>query len=189
MRTEVRFAGIGGQGSVLASTILAEAAGVYGGFEAVQTQFYEAAIRGGAAAGDVVLGDTPITFPWVLNPDFLVAQHQGAIRAHLSSVRSGGSVIADTVYVTEIPPADARVYHVPLTNIADELGLRRVANIVAIAVFARLSGLVSLDSLIQAVKARSPLGSGELNEKALRKGYSIEPERYVVGSVGVPQTS
>ena len=45
MRTEVRFAGIGGQGSVLASTILSEAAGAIGGKEAVQSQFYEAAIR------------------------------------------------------------------------------------------------------------------------------------------------
>ena len=54
MRTEIRFAGVGGQGSVLASTILAEAAGGLGGQEAVQTQFYEAAVRDGAAAGDIV---------------------------------------------------------------------------------------------------------------------------------------
>ena len=56
MRTEIRFAGVGGQGSVLASSVLAEAAGVLAGLEAVQTQFYEAAIRDGAADGDVVEG-------------------------------------------------------------------------------------------------------------------------------------
>jgi 2-oxoglutarate ferredoxin oxidoreductase subunit gamma len=193
MRTEVRFAGIGGQGSVLASTILAEAAGVYSGLEAVQTQFYEAAIRGGAAAGDVVLGDTPITFPWVLSPDYLVAQHQGAIRAHLSSVRPGGTVIADTVYVNEIPSVDANVYHVPLTDIADGLGLRRVANIVAIAVLAKVSGIMSIDALVSAVAARSPLGSGELNNKALHQGYAIDPENYLISRsetrAGVPQVS
>jgi 2-oxoglutarate ferredoxin oxidoreductase subunit gamma len=180
MRTEVRFAGIGGQGSVLASTILAEAAGVYSGLEAVQTQFYEAAIRGGAAAGDVVLGDSPITFPWVLNPDYLVAQHQGAIRAHLSSVRPGGTVIADTVYVSEIPPVDANVYHVPLTDLADGLGLRRVANIVAIAFLAKISGLMSIEALEAAVAARSPMGSGELNIKALHQGYAIDPHDHLI---------
>ena len=116
MRTEIRFAGIGGQGSVLASTILAEAAGGLGGQEAVQTQFYEAAIRDGAAAGDIVLGDEPITFPWVLAPDYLVAQHQGALRAHLEVVKPGGVVIADTVYAPQIPETTATVYHVPLTE-------------------------------------------------------------------------
>jgi 2-oxoglutarate ferredoxin oxidoreductase subunit gamma len=179
MRTEVRFAGIGGQGSVLASTILAEAAGVFAGFEAVQTQFYEAAIRGGAAAGDIVIGDTPITFPWVLNPDYLVAQHQGAIRAHLSSVRPGGTVIADTVYVNEIPSVDAHVYHLPLTDIADGLGLRRVANIVGLGALARISGLVKIEDLDAAVMARSPMGSGQLNKKALYEGYQIKPEQFL----------
>jgi 2-oxoglutarate ferredoxin oxidoreductase subunit gamma len=178
MRTEVRFAGIGGQGSVLASTILAEAAGVYGGREAVQTQFYEAAIRGGSAAGDVVIGDEPITFPWVLNPNYLIAQHQGAVRAHLSTVRPGGTIIADTVYVTDIPAFDGVVYHVPLTDIADALGLRRVANIVSLAVLAKISGVVPIEALEKAVDARSPMGSAPLNLKALREGYQIDPARY-----------
>ncbi len=179
MRTEVRFAGIGGQGSVLASTILAEAAGVYGGLEAVQTQFYEAAIRGGAAAGDTVIGDTNITFPWVLEPDYLVAQHQGAIRAHLSSLKPGGIVIADTVYVTQVPEVDASVYMIPLTEMADRVGLRRVANIIALAALAKISRLVEFEHLEAAVLTRSPIGSGSINLEALHRGYEVKPEAYL----------
>lgn len=179
MRTEVRFAGIGGQGSVLASTVFAEACGG-AGLEAVQTQFYEAAIRGGAAAGDTVVGDEPVTFPWVLNPDYLVAQHQGAIRAHLSLVKPTSVVLADTIYVTEIPDTEAAVYHVPLTEIADGVGLRRVANMVALAVLAKVSGLVSFENLEQAVLARSPLGSAEINQTALRQGYDLVLDEYRV---------
>lgn len=179
MRTEVRFAGIGGQGSVLASTILAEAAGVYGGLEAVQTQFYEAAIRGGAAAGDVVIGDTPITFPWVLSPDYLIAQHQGAIRAHLSTLAPGGIVIADTVYVSDVPDIDGSVYLLPLTEMADEIGLRRVANIIALAALAKISGLVKVEHLEEAVLARSPFGSGPLNQRALHRGFEVKLEQFL----------
>lgn len=180
MRTEIRFAGIGGQGSVLASTILAEAAGVAAGLEAVQTQFYEAAIRDGAAAGDIVVGDEPITFPWVLAPDYLIAQHQGAIRAHLDSVKPDGVVIADTVYVREIPETTATVYHVPLTEIADGVGIRRVANMVALATFAKASGLISYDHLESAVLKRSPGDSGPTNTKALREGYDLNLDDYLV---------
>lgn len=180
MRTEIRFAGVGGQGSVLASSVLAEAAGVLTGLEAVQTQFYEAAIRDGAAAGDVVLGDEPITFPWVLNPDYLIAQHDGAVRAHLGSVKPGGAVITDTVFVHDIPETEATVYHVPLTEIADGVGVRRVANMVALAVFAKLSGLVTYDQLEQAMLARSPQGSGTTNQQALSRGYELNLDDYRV---------
>ncbi|MDP6604833.1 MAG: 2-oxoacid:acceptor oxidoreductase family protein [Dehalococcoidia bacterium] len=180
MRTEIRFAGIGGQGSVLASTILAEAAGVAAGYEAVQTQFYEAAIRDGAAAGDIVLGDEPITFPWVLAPDYLIAQHQGAIRAHLDTVKDSGVVIADTVYAREIPETAATVYHVPLTEIADGVGIRRVANMVALATFAKASDLISYDDLERAVLDRSPGESGAKNTEALRQGYDLNLEDYLV---------
>jgi 2-oxoglutarate ferredoxin oxidoreductase subunit gamma len=182
MRTEIRFAGVGGQGSILASTILAETAGVYGGMEAIQSANYEAAIRDGAAAGDIIIGDKAITFPWVLNPNYLIAQHQGAIRAHLDSVAPEAVVIADTVYVKEIPETAATVYHVPLTEIADSVGIRRVANMVALAVFARVSNLVEFDHLEQAVMDRSPFGSGPKNQEALRKGYELDLDEFRVST-------
>ena len=174
MRTEIRFAGVGGQGSVLASTILAEAAGGLGGQEAVQTQFYEAAVRDGAAVGDIVLGDEPITFPWVIAPDFLIAQHMGAIRAHLDLVKPDGVVIADTVYATQNPETPATVYHAPLTEIADAVGVRRVSNMVALAVLAKISGVVAFDDLDAAVVARSPFGSATTNQDALKRGCDLD---------------
>lgn len=184
MRTEVRFAGIGGQGSVLASTILAEAAGM-AGREAVQTQFYEAAIRGGAAAGDTVIGDEPVSFPWVLNPDYLIAQHQGAMRAHFETVKPDAIVIADTMYVTEIPETTATVYHVPLTEIADGVGIRRVANMVGLATFVKASGIVEFEQLERAVLARSPFGSGPTNQQAIREGFDLDLEQHrVTAAVG-----
>lgn len=185
MRTEIRIAGTGGQGQVLAAQVLAEAAGVYGGMHAVQTQFYEPSIRGGSACGDVVISDEPISFPWVLAPDVLVAQHQVALDYQPGRVREGMTnlddlkptsiVLADTVYVTRIPTMRARTYKVPLTLAADQVGMRRAANMVTLGALARITGLVGLEALEKAVLNRAPRGKEEINLKALRAGYALDP--------------
>jgi len=83
--------------------------------------------------------------------------------------RPGGVIVADTVYVTDIPAFEGTVYHVPLTDMADALGLRRVANIVSLAVFAKISGIVAIEALEKAVEARSPLGSSPCSMREARE--------------------
>lgn len=179
MRTEIRISGIGGQGSVLASTILAEALGVYDGKEAIQTQEYEAAIRGGRAAGDCVTSDEPIGYPWVAEPDILVAQHQHALDDHLPKVPSGGILIYDTVFVTEPPRrSDIKMFAVPITQMADDAGLRRSANMLILGALSGLSGIVSADALRKAVAARSPGKTAEANLRALDLGLALSPADY-----------
>jgi len=181
VRTEVRISGIGGQGSVLASTILAEAVGVYDGKEAIQTQEYEAAIRGGRAAGDCVVDDERITYPWVLQPNLLVAQHHLAIADHLDKVPAGGTVLYDTVYVDEAPRrGDITMFGVPMTKMADDQGLRRSGNMLMLGVLSRVTGLVSADALRRAVEARSPGSSAEKNLTALELGLAIDPDAFRV---------
>ncbi len=63
MKQEIRFAGYGGQGVILAAVILAEAAGLYENKEVAQTQSYGPEARGGAARADVVISDNAITYP------------------------------------------------------------------------------------------------------------------------------
>lgn len=179
MRTEIRISGIGGQGSVLASTILAEALGVYDGKEAIQSQEYEAAIRGGRAAGDCVTDDTRISYPWVLEPNILVAQHHLAVQDHLPKVPSGGTLLYDTVYVSDRPDrSDVAMFGVPMTKMADEQGLRRSGNMLVLGVLSRVTNIVTPDSLRRAVEARSPGKSAEPNLRALELGLAIDPESY-----------
>ncbi len=176
MRTEIRISGIGGQGSVLASIILAEALGVHDGKEAIQTQEYEAAIRGGRAAGDLVTDDEPITYPWVLEPTILLAQHNLAVADHMKKMVPGGTLIYDTVFVRSKPERiDISMYGVPITKLADEAGLRRSANIAALGVLSKVTGIVTPGSLEKAVRGRSPGTSATLNLRALELGLDIEP--------------
>lgn len=178
MRSEIRFAGVGSQGLVSASVVLAEALGIVRDFEVVQTQFYAPGITGGASCGDVVFGTERIVFPWVLQPDVLVALAQDAVRAHAPAMRPRTRVIVDDVMVTDTSPfrAGVDVYTGPFTRLADQLGVRKCTNIVALGAFSRLTGLLTLEQIMKAVMARAP-GRLEINREAVILGYEAQLQR------------
>lgn len=175
MKTEIRIAGIGGQGLVSASVVLAEALGVVRDFQVVQTQFYASNITGGASCGDVVVADEKITFPWVLEPDLLIALAQDGVDGHGAKMRPGTTVIADDIMVDDLSPFGdgVAVHWAPLTRTADEVGSRRCANIVALGALSHLSGLLDLAQVTQAVAVRAP-GKPEISRKAVEAGYALE---------------
>lgn len=175
MRQEVRFAGVGSQGMVSCSIILAEALGIVKNYEVVQTQEYYASISGGSALGDVAFSDQKITVPWVFNPDVLVAMAQDAVQQHAKAMRPGTCVIVDDIMVTDIGlfDKDVVIHWAPMTRLADDVGFRKCANIVSLGVFSHLTGLLTLDEMSKAVVARAP-GRAETNLKALRLGYELD---------------
>src|SRR5512141_2209504 len=94
-RSEIRLAGEGGQGMILAGIILAEAAAIYDGKQATQTQSYGPEARGGASRSEVVISDVEIDHPEVLSADVVVALSQEAYKKFAKSVRPGGLLIVD----------------------------------------------------------------------------------------------
>jgi 2-oxoglutarate ferredoxin oxidoreductase subunit gamma len=94
-RTEIRLAGEGGQGMILAGIILAEAAAIYDGKQAVQTQSYGPEARGGASRSEVVISDSEIDHPEVLSADVVVALSQEAYKKFARTVRAEGLLIVD----------------------------------------------------------------------------------------------
>lgn len=178
MATEVRFAGVGSQGLVTSSIILAEALGIVRDFNVIQTQFYASNIQGGSSCGDVVFGRETIDFPWVLQPDYLVCLAQDGVRTHAAAMRPGSTVLADDLMVSDVTPfaAGVRVLRGSFTALADTLGVRKATNIVALGAFARLTGLLTLDQLTQAILTRAP-GRPEVNTRAAELGYgaALEP--------------
>lgn len=181
MNKQIRFAGVGSQGLVSASVVLAEALGIVRDFEVVQTQFYAASIQGGASCGDVIFGRDKIIFPWVLNPDVLVVLAQDAVKAHAASMNPGSRVLCDDQMVTNTSlfGEGVMVYKAPLMALADGLGVRKCMNIVALGAFARLTDFLTLEEMSQAVLARAP-GKPEINRRAVALGYEAPLE--LVGS-------
>ena len=92
---ELRLAGLGGQGIILAGIIMAEAAGIYDGKFVAQTQAYGAAARGGFSRSDIVISDEEINYPKARELDMLLAMSQDAYEENLQYLRPEGILIVD----------------------------------------------------------------------------------------------
>lgn len=170
-RTEVRLAGEGGQGMILAGIILAEAAAIYDGKMVVQTQSYGPEARGGASKSEVVIADGEIDHPEVLSADVVVTLSQEAFDKYAASLKPGGLLIVDSEKVAHVPVAEA--VKIPISRLAFEAtGKTITANTVALGVLVGLTGVVSRQAIEKAVAARAPRGTEEMNHKALEAGFA-----------------
>ena len=170
-RTEIRMAGEGGQGMILAGIILAEAATIYENMNAVQSQSYGPEARGGASKSEVIISPGEIDHPEVLEPDVVVALSQEAFRKFASTVKPGGVLIVDADKVDSSSAPQA--IRLPITKMAFETtGKNITANTVALGVLVGLTGVVSRQALEKAIIARAPRGTEEMNHKALAAGYA-----------------
>lgn len=184
MRLEIRLAGEGGQGLILAGVILAEAA-IADGLNAVQTQVYGPESRGGASKSEVILSDVDIDYPRVSRPDVLLVMSQEAYQKYLPTLKEGGVLILDSDLVSANksapgerapggPASGSRTtVRLPITALAREVTGRSVsANIVALGVLAAVTGVISTPALRQAVLQRVPRGTEVANLKALEAGLA-----------------
>lgn len=170
-RTEIRFAGEGGQGMILAGIILAEAACIYGGKTAVQTQSYGPEARGGASKAEVVISSGEVDHPEVLEADVLVALSKEAFKKFSKDVKPGGLIIVDEDKVDSSSVPDA--VRIPITRMALETTGRIItANTVALGVLVGLKEIVSREAIEKAVQARAPRGTEEMNRQALEAGFA-----------------
>jgi 2-oxoglutarate ferredoxin oxidoreductase subunit gamma len=168
-RYEIRLAGTGGQGVILAGVLLAEAA-VRDGFNVVQTQSYGPEARGGASRAEVIISEEEIDFPKVIEADIMLCMSQEACDRYSGRLRKDGLLIIDEDFVKRAPTT--RAARVPMTKLAEQkAGERLAANVVGLGVLAGLTGIVSRQSLEEAVKMRVPKGTSEMNLKALETGY------------------
>jgi 2-oxoglutarate ferredoxin oxidoreductase subunit gamma len=176
-RYEVRLSGEGGQGLVLAGKILAEAAAIYDDKNATQSQSYGPEARGGASRSEVIISDGEIDYPKAEHLDILLALTQEALDKYLADLRPGGVVVVDEDAVPRVPEGNHRLLRVPFIRIAREkVGRAIVGNIVALGAIVRLSGVVTEQAVEQAIAARVPKGTEELNLKAFRLGVAAAAE-------------
>ena len=157
-RYEIRFAGSGGQGIIMAALVLAEAAAVYDGKYVCQTQSYGPEARGGNSRAEVVISKKVIDYPRATKLD-----------TYFQDLTPDGLLEVDSTLVDQVPTS--RVVPIPFTKIAiREAGRELVANMVALGAAGYLAQVVSLKSLEAALIARVPKGTEEMNRKALHAG-------------------
>ncbi len=179
-RYEIRFSGSGGQGLILAGVIFAEAAAIYEGLNAVQSQSYGPEARGGASKSEVIISDETINYPKASSIDLLLALTQESCNKYYKDLKEGGILLVDEDFVTEIPEGNYRVIKLPIIRSAQErVGKAFVANIVAIGAITAIVGKVSYESVEKAVLSRVPKGTEELNKMALKIGYDMAKEKVI----------
>ena len=174
-RLEVRLAGSGGQGLILAGLVLAEAAGIYEGREVAMAQSYGPEARGGASKAEIIISNAPIDYPLCTRVDVLLALSQEAADAYCWDLKPGALILVDKDLVAH-PPSSFAIA-LPFTAIArDKLKRVMVANVLALAAISELTGLVGRRSLEKALAARAPVGTEELNRKAIAIGVKLARE-------------
>jgi 2-oxoglutarate ferredoxin oxidoreductase subunit gamma len=154
---------------ILAGVILAEAA-IRDGKNAVQTQSYGPEARGGASRAEVVISDEGIDYPEVIQADILLCMSQQACDRYYADLKKTGLLIVDAAHVERTPTT--RAVRANLTTWAVETTEREItASVVALGFLVGLTELVSRSALEEAVLARTPRGTGEMNLKALARGF------------------
>jgi len=171
-RYEIRFSGAGGQGLITAGIILAEAASIIEGKNAVQSQSYGPEARGGASKSEVIISDEPIDYPKATIVDACLAMTQEAADKYANGIKKGGVLLLDSDFAPNAPEGDFKVYKMPIMRTAkDEIGREIVANVVALGAMIALTDVVSREAGLKAVLAKVPKAFLELNEKAYNAGF------------------
>ena len=168
------FSGSGGQGVITAAVFLAEAAVMFEGLNAVQSQSYGPEARGGATRSDVIISDQEIFFPKVLNPNLMICLTQQAYNKYSHILRPGGILITDTYFVKTAKRTDAQLCELPLfRTIMEKLNKPVTFNIGILGALVAIRPLVKPEAILNFIKNRLPEDLFKMNENALELGFGM----------------
>ena len=173
-RCRMVFSGSGGQGVITAAIILAEAAVLHENLIAVQSQSYGPEARGGATRSDVIIAESPIHFPKVIQPNVLVCLTQQAYTNYYSILRPGGLFITDSHFVKLGKKVDARQVELPMyETVMEKIGRPIVFNICMLGAVIGLTKLVRPESIMKVLETQIPHSFLEMNRQALDLGLKL----------------
>ena len=172
-KIEVRFSGFGGQGIILAGYISGKGATLFDKRNATLTQSYGPESRGGACSAELIVSDEAILYPHLICPDVLVAMSQPAYEMYKGQLAPNGVLVIDSGLVNpgEVAPG-IRLFAIPATRLAEEMGRSVVANIVMLGFFTAVAGVIGEESMRQAILSSVPAGTEELNTRAFETGFN-----------------
>jgi len=176
-RQDFVIGGFGGQGIILAGYIVGQAAAIFDKKNATMTQDYGPEARGGACRAEVVISDSQISYPYIESPSVLVVMSQEAYTKYTHGLRKDALVLIDEDLVKPKKSMQNKIFAIPATRVARELGRTAVANIVMLGFLTAVTKITSIDSMKRSVLDSVPKGTEELNAKAFKRGYSYGLEK------------
>ncbi len=176
MTTQLLIAGFGGQGVLFAGKFIAYN-GLLEGRQLSWLPSYGPEMRGGTANCSVILSDEPVGSPIVSNPDVLIAMNLPSLDKYEDAVVPGGMIFVDSTLIErKVKRDDVKVFYVPSTRLANEIGLPTLANMIMVGKFIKESGAVSKDNVEAALKKVVSARHADLfdaNFKAIDTGYNF----------------
>jgi 2-oxoglutarate ferredoxin oxidoreductase subunit gamma len=169
------LAGFGGQGLLFAGKVAAYA-GLIDGKEISWLPSYGPEMRGGTANCSVTISDTPIGSPLIVNPSALIVMNLPSYDKFIGSAATGATVLVDSSMIDKkTDRTDINVHYVPATALAEENGMKGLANIILLGKLLKETGFTSDKSMAVALsKCVSAKHADllELNKQAIKIGMS-----------------
>ena len=170
---DIRFSGFGGQGIIKSGMLIGKAASIFDNKFATLTQSFGPEARGGACSAQVVIDDENVLYPYIIAPEILVSMSQEAYEKFIGDPIKGAIVLTDLDLVKPSKiRKDVKMYSVPATRIAEEMGNRIFANVVMVGFFTAITGIVSIEAMKKALPGSVPERFIDKNIEALEKGYN-----------------
>ena len=173
---EIIIAGFGGQGVLLAGTILAQSA-MEEGLNTTWFPSYGAEMRGGTANSTVIISDDEIGSPIAFNPSGLIALNALSLDKFLPRMSDNAVIIANSSIINKVDYQNKNIIFIPISEIADkEIGNIKAANMVAVGALVKALNVPALENVLNAVKTAfaKKAGLAELNIKAVKAGYDYK---------------
>lgn len=174
MTTQLLIAGFGGQGVLFAGKFLAYK-GLQEGKQLSWLPSYGPEMRGGTANCSVILSDDPIGSPIISNPDVLIAMNLPSLDKYEDTVVPGGMIFVDSTLIErKVKRTDVKVFYIPCTSLAQQIGAPTLANMIMVGKFIKESGAVlyeNLDAALKKVVSARHADLFDINLKAINTGY------------------
>ena len=175
---DIRFSGFGGQGIIKSGILVGKAASLFDNKYGTMTQNFGPEARGGACSAQVVIDNSPVLYPYIGAPEILVTMSQEAYEKFTGELVPGGILLTDTDLVKPQQfRKDVKVYSIPSTRIAEELGNRIFANVVMIGFFTAITKVVSPEAVKKALPGAVPSRFVDINIEAFDQGYNFGLEQ------------
>lgn len=171
---DIRLSGFGGQGIIKSGLLIGKAASIFDTKYATTTQSFGPEARGGACSVQLVILDTPVQYPYIHQTDILVSMSQEAYLKYSIDLKEGGILLIDSdlVELGSIKK-DIKVFSIPSTRFAEELGNRIFANIIMVGFFTAITNILNRESVLNALPGSVPARFIVKNQEALLRGYQF----------------
>jgi 2-oxoglutarate ferredoxin oxidoreductase subunit gamma len=174
---EARFCAVGGQGIVLGTEILANAANFYEGLYALQCPTYGSQVRGGPTKVDLIVDRHEILMPEARNVSFFMAIADSSFKKFWFNVADDAVVLLDSNLIVSLTPehkGNRKFFQLPVVEIAKkQFDNVILSNMICLGVTQAVTNIVTKENLLEALKERVPAKHLDKNVQAIELGIEL----------------